>query len=303
MERVIIAVDAGGSKTQIALINEFKEKLFSITLGSGSPAVVGVNAIKTIKKGVKKVYEEIKKPYKLSGIGMGISGLGVITNLEEIRYDFETIYNVPVIIETDASIALYSIITDVYNKGILVLSGTGSAVLGINEKETVLVGGYGHLLTEVGSAYMTVNDLIKQSIKRFEKEQIVSPLTKKFFKLIKIDSVHGFRSFVYQQTKREIASFASFIVEEANAGEEEAISILKKAGKDLTNDVINAYKALNLSGEVVIGFRGGFINNAKIVQDELLKSLKKANLKYKYVKGDLDPIYGVFYILKKKNII
>ncbi len=303
MEKVIIAVDAGGSKTQVALINKFKEIIFSVTLGSGSPAVIGDEAIEVIKKGVKKAYQAIKAPYKLACIGMGISGLGVITNLEEISLDFERKYNVPTIIENDASIALYSILTDKFDKGILVLSGTGSAIFAMNENQTVLVGGYGHMLTEVGSAYTTVRDLINLSIKRFEVEQVVSPLTQKFFDLIGISSVHGFRSFVYNRTKKEIASYASFVVEEANNGDQEATNILKKAGRDLAHDVIQAYKALNLADKVVIGFRGGFINNAIIVQEELLKSLEKANIKFNYIKSDVDPIYGVFYKMKNMNFI
>lgn len=303
MNKVIITVDAGGSKTQVALINEFKEIVYSITLGSGSPAVVGEDALKTIEKGIKLVYKKIKSPYKLSGIGMGISGLSVITNVDKISLEFERKYNVPIVIENDASIALYSVIGDSYDKGILVLSGTGSAVFGVNKNETILVGGYGHLLTEVGSAYMVVRDFINQSIKRFESEQINSPLTQKFFDLIDITSVHGFRSFVYNNTKREIASYAKFIVEEANNKDVEAITLLKKAGRDLATDVINAYKALNLKDEVVVGFRGGFINNAKIVQDELLSSLKEDGLKFKYVIGDLDPIYGVYYKMKKLKLI
>lgn len=303
MEKVIIAVDAGGSKTQVALINKFKEIIFSITVDSGSPAVVGNKALENIKRGVEKAYNAIKPPYQLSSIGMGISGLGVITNLEEIRLEFAKKYKVPIIIENDASIALYSVITDLYDKGILVLSGTGSAVLAIDQNQTVLIGGYGHMLTEVGSAFTTVRDLIKQSIRHFEAEQIISPLTQKFFNLIGITSVHDFRSFVYNRTKKEIASYASFIVEEAKNGDQEAIDLLKNAGRDLAYDAIQAYKTLNLKDEVVIGFRGGFINNAKIVQDELLKSLEEANLKFKYIIGDIDPIYGVFHKLKRVNLI
>ncbi len=303
MEKVVIAVDAGGSKTKVSVVDRSKNILYSVILGSGSPAVVGDHALANIRSGVKQAFESIKSPYTLACIGMGISGLGVITNLEEIRLDFERIYSVPTLIESDASIALYSIVTDLYDKGILVLSGTGSAIFGINQNETVLVGGYGHMLTEVGSAFTTVQELMIQSIRRFESDQIISSLTLKFFNLIGISSVHGFRSFVYNRTKREIASFASFINEEANNGDLEAIELLKKAGRDLAEDVIKTYKILHLDEETVIGFRGGFIMNSPITQDELIKVLKAKNIKFTYVVGDTDPIYGVYYKLKRMNLL
>ena len=43
-------------------------------------------------------------------------------------------------------------VEDKYNEGILVISGTGSAVVGIKDDKTLLYGGYGVLLTESGSA-------------------------------------------------------------------------------------------------------------------------------------------------------
>lgn len=303
MERVIIAVDAGGSKTKVCVVDRAKNILFTVVMGSGSPAVVGDHALANIRSGVKQAYNFIKPPYALCGLGMGISGLGVITNLEEIRLDFERTYLVPTLIESDASVALYSIVTDLYDKGILVLSGTGSAIFGINQSETVLVGGFGHMLTEVGSAFTIVRELMMQSIKRYETDQSVSNLTQKFFNLIGINSVHGFRSFVYNRTKREIASYASFIGEEAANNDLEAIELLKNAGRDLAEDVIKVYNVLHLDAEAVIGFRGGFIVNSPLTQNELIKVLEEKKLKLTYVKGDPDPIYGVYYKMKRMNLL
>ncbi|MFA6890031.1 MAG: BadF/BadG/BcrA/BcrD ATPase family protein, partial [Bacilli bacterium] len=236
-------------------------------------------------------------------ISMGISGLGVITNIEEIRQGYEHTYHVPTIIDSDANIALYSIVTDLYDQGILVLSGTGSAVFGIHYNETILVGGFGHMLTEVGSAFTTVRDLMCQSIHQYESDQTLSPLTQAFFKTVEVHSIYELRSFVYSRTKREIAAYAYVVSKMAESGNLEAIDLLKKAGRDLAIDVKKAYKSLRLTEDAVIGFRGGFILNALITQEELLLALAEDGLKLKVVDGDLDPILGVYYKVKRMNLL
>lgn len=303
MEKVIIAVDAGGSKTKVCIIDALKNILFTTIEGSGSPAVVGDQALENIRLGVDKAYQFAHLQYEIVCISMGLSGLGVITNLEEIRLDYEATYHIPTYIDNDASIALYSIVTDLYNQGILVLSGTGSAVFGLHNNETQLIGGFGHMLTEVGSAFTTVRDLMCQSIHQYETNQTLSPLTLQFFQVIGASSIYDLRSFVYHRTKREIAAFADVVSKAALKNDQEAIQLLKKAGRDLAVDVKKAVQNLKLDEEAVIGFRGGFIMNSRITQEELLLALKEDNISLKFVEGDFDPIFGAYYKVKRMNLL
>ncbi len=303
MEKVIIAVDAGGSKTKVCVIDALKNILFTTIEGSGSPAVVGDQALENIRCGVDKAYQFAHLQYEIVCISMGLSGLGVITNLEEVRLDYEATYHIPTYIDNDASIALYSIVTDLYNQGILVLSGTGSAVFGLHNNETLLIGGFGHMLTEVGSAFTTIRDLMCQSIHQYETNQTLSPLTLEFFQVIGASSIYDLRSFVYHRTKREIAAFADVVSKAALEGDQEAIQLLKKAGRDLAVDVKKAVLNLKLDEEAVIGFRGGFIINSHITQEELLLALKEDDINLRVVDGDLDPIFGVYYKVKRMNLL
>ena len=111
---------------------------------------------------------------------MGISALDVIKDKKayEDRYALE--FNTKVFIESDVLLALFSNFTDLYDEGVLVLSGTGSAVLGIKNTKTRLIGGWGHLLTECGSSYSVVRDFICKLIRQYESEGIISDLGKRF---------------------------------------------------------------------------------------------------------------------------
>lgn len=303
MEEVIIAVDAGGTKTKFCVMNHKLEIIHTHLEGCGSPAVLGVDAINNIHRGLLASMKFINNKYKVVAISMGISGLGVIKDKTEHISKFEKEFNVPVIMENDAVLALHSIVTDTYDEGILVLSGTGSAVLGIKNLETRLIGGWGHLLTEAGSSYSVVRDLICDLIHSYEDKNEITSLGTEFMKRIEIEFVEQFKVFFYQNTKKEIASFSRFISEMAEKGNKEAINLLIKAGEDLAVDVKNAYNALNLSSNAVIGFRGGFIRNLDIVKNSLVSKLTEFGLSLEIVEGYIDPIFGAYFMAKRYGVI
>lgn len=303
MEEVIIAVDAGGTKTKFCVMNHNLDIIHTHMEGCGSPAVLGLDAINNIHRGLVATMKVAKEKYKVVAISMGISGLGVIKDKFEHINAFEKEFKVPVVMENDAVLALHSIVTDQYEEGVLVLSGTGSAILGIKNLETRLIGGWGHLLTEAGSSYSVVRDLICNLIHDYENKNVISPLGTAFMKKINIEFVDEFKVFFYQNTKKDIASYSRFISEMASEGNKEAINLLIKSGEDLAVDVKNAYNALNLSSNAVLGFRGGFIRSLDLVKDSLINKLKEFGYNPVIVEGYIDPIYGAYYMAKRYGVI
>ncbi|HHU55199.1 MAG TPA: hypothetical protein GXZ48_00715 [Acholeplasmataceae bacterium] len=301
MNKVIISVDAGGSSTRTAIIDYEKNILDVFKTGSGSPAVLNDEhlAFANIDEGLEKAYKKVKPEL----IVMGVSGIESVADREKYVDYFQNKYNAKVLIENDAVIAVYSIVTDKYNEGILVLSGTGSAVMGIKDTKTRLIGGWGHILTEVGSAFTTVRDFFKSLILNYELGKELTDLGKEFFKRYNLNRMEDIKLCVYPKTKKDIAKYASFITEFADKGNPDAIALLKQGARDLARDVKNAYKALNLSSDAVIGFRGGFVANAPILREELILILSENGYNPRVVKGDENPLYGGYYLAKRKGLI
>lgn len=304
MEKVIIAVDAGGTKTKICIIDFDKNILFTYLEGCGSPAVLGLAALDNIHQGLVVVNDYAKGKYEIATIIIGISALDVIKDKKQYEDKYSLEFNARVIIESDALIALYSNFTDLYDEGVLVLSGTGSAVLGIKDTQTRLIGGWGHLLTECGSSYSVVRDFICSMIRHYEYEGVISILGQRFMKHLNFNKITDFKKLVYQNTKNDIAKYARFFNEQAEIEHnEEAIAVLKKAGKELAADVINTFKALNLSSNAVLGFRGGFICNVKIAQSAVIDMLKEFGINCEIVSGESDPIFGAYYLVKRMGLL
>lgn len=303
MEKIIIAVDAGGTKTKVAAINDKKEIVYEVIGGPGSPAVLKEKAISNIFGLVFDVYYNVKHKYEVSLVQMGISGLGVIDDVKTLEDELKEQLNVDVSMESDAVLGLFSIIEDKYNEGILVLSGTGSAQAGFKDGKSIVLGGYGHLLTESGSSYSAVRMLIVNTINRYEECLEISPLSKEFMDLVKLKKVTDFKVFMYANQKNEIAKYSRFINQKALEGNEEAIDILKKCGVAHGLQIVRIYKHLNLTNRAVIGLRGSFIQKAAFVKEELMKTLNEHGYDPLVVSGDEDPIYGAYYMAKRKGKI
>lgn len=299
MEKVIVGVDAGGSKTTVGVINEKVDLLFAVEVASGSPAVFKEAAFSNIDEGLQQVFKWMNGAYQVIAIVMGISGLGVVKDKRIYEKRFFDAYLTPTYIENDAALALYSIVKDQYEEGIVVLSGTGSSVMGIKGNKTRLTEGWGHLLAEAGSAYAIVRDFMRYAIGIYETTDTITPLTQKFMTYMEMDKIEEFKVFMYHNSKKEVAKHAVFFYEYALSGDKEAIELFKKAGKDLAIAVINAHHSLQLSKNVVLGFRGGMITRSQIAQNSLLEALNQAHITYRLVPSDIEPIFGAYYMMKR----
>lgn len=303
MNKVIIAVDAGGTKTKVVALNENKEIVYETIGGPGSPASVKEEALKNITELVLEVYNNVKDEYIVSFVQMGLSGFGVLKDVPRFENEISNLVNCEVSVRSDADLGLYSIIEDKYEEGILVISGTGSVVAGINHGKILMVGGYGVLLTETGSSYASVKMLVTNIIHRYEETLTFSKLGSEFMELLGAKDLGYFRIFMYRNTKAEIADYSKFISKKALEGDEEAIDILKQSGMALADSVRKIYKNLNISNDAILGFRGSFINKAPYVKEELLKTLEQFGINLKVYEGSDDPIYGAYYMAKRKGKI
>lgn len=301
-EEAIIAVDAGGTKTKTCLIDNNKKIVYTTLKGSGSPAV-DPNALDTIYDSVKEVYELYCDKYNIKAIVMGVSGLFTLDNKDEFRDKVATSFNVFTMLETDAVLGLYSILQDEHESCVLILAGTGTAILGINHGEVFLASGWGQLLTERGSAYACVKDYVCEMIDNFEINGVISPFGKKLMNHFGYSDLQEFKKLFYRHSKQEVASSSQFFYEEAEKGDLEAQRWLYYNGELLANDAIAAIRHLKMNNNVVIGFRGGFASNVHYVQEGVLDKLTKCGYTINVVEGDKDPIYGAYYLAKRKGVI
>jgi N-acetylglucosamine kinase-like BadF-type ATPase len=195
---------------------------------------------------------------------------------------------------------LHSIKRDHDDCVVLVLGGTGSAILIGDDNGHDRIGGYGHLLGDEGSAYHLAITALKQIIRQFEQGDSPSPLARAILQEIGAKDHLGIKDFVYANTKQTIAELARFLATYALQGDPEAVALFRQEGELLADQTMLALKRVTTCQRVNIGFRGSFLLQAPFVQDVLIQRLNEQHVPYVIDKHPVDPVVGAYHLGLRK---
>lgn len=306
MINYLIGIDGGGTKTEIVAITYDGTIFEKIITGPGSAAVVSENEVwNYIENGIQEIVQKIdKEKYHLTTIQMGLSAYSILEEKETIIKKLKKHYDVNVYIDSDTVIALHSILKNEYKQGVVVVAGTGVAVYGENQTSSALIGGYGHIIRELGSSYAAVHHFALKIIDNIEDGIKLSPLEEKFLNLLKENKIKDLKHLFYFHSKTTIASFVTFLKNESLKGDLEAKGILKQEGIYLGIQTIKAIKKLNLTTDFVIGLRGGFVQkSSEDIKLGFNEVMKQNNITALVIDDDTDPVMGCYYLLKNQKRI
>ena len=251
--------------------------------------------------------------YEVADLGFGKCRFAVATLKEKDLYEgyrtltiaskyvnvaknyFEQKYLSTCIITSDTMTALYSVLENSKDAGMVVIAGTGVAIFGKNHSETMLIGGWGHLLREKGSAYAIVHDFCVKMIEKYEAGIRLNKLEYAFLNNYKMSNIREFNHLFYQNSKDEIAKLSIFFKQQAKLGNKQAMKLLKNQGFELAKQTINLMKKLNLKNNTIIGLTGGFIDNdGEYIIEGFKEYMDKVKIDLKYKINDGEQLFGVY---------
>lgn len=265
MSNYIIGIDGGGTKTLGVLFSEKGMELLRAEFGFSNFSIDEKRATENIMKTIEALTKNRQENDQFL-VMMGISGATKIKDKESLIHNIEKTCRVQADLVTDAMIALYSIDRNPDDHVIMAIGGTGSAVMMLEDDETTLLGGYGYLFGDEGSAYHLVIEAVKHIARSFDEGQSLSAMQQTLADHMGIKTRDDLVSFVYSQTKTELARFAKVISECALSSDEEAYTLLKDEAMGLAAQVMIASRRFRSTRPIRIGLRGGFIQNAPFVK-------------------------------------
>ena len=297
--KYIIGVDGGGTKTKGARfdLNGHIEK--EVIFGPSNISVDQDQALKLIDQVIEALTQSIDIKH-IAQIILGIAGAGKITDHNDYLKPLTAKYNVPILLTTDAHIALYAIDKLPQEAAMLILSGTGSTIMVRGAETTHMIGGYGHILGDQGSAYHLVIQAVKTMIKHHEEDSEPTPFEHNFREHLKLKDIQDIKAFIYSKTKTEIAHIAKFISTCALAGDTDAQALLIEEGHVLAKQAINAYRKLKQPLPLHIAYKGGFIEEAPLVKDACSQKITESISNYRITTEVKDPIIGAFQMAKSQ---
>jgi len=295
----IIALDGGATKTDLAIADINGNVL---SLGKGGPSNITIVGVEGLKRSISEAYKNALSKIRarlpraeilvacLAGVGGPKRRKLALEVLLELNKELEMAKRV--ILEPDVIAALMSVTLG--KEGVVVISGTGSIVFGVNEQGIkVRVGGWGYLIDDEGSAFYIGREAIRIALK-FEEGRIKDKrFVEEILRYLNVDTVEEIVDLIAlgHIGVREIASLAPVVVELAEEGNGQAKKIITKAVSELVEMVELVIRRLKLKSPT-IGVSGSVLLKSKYVYEIFKNETKKKLPDSNIVRPTHPPLVG-----------
>jgi len=276
-EGLLLGIDGGGSKTH-AVITDFALNVRGEGHGGPSnPARVGADeAVASIAEAVAEASTQAGVPItKISAACAALAGVGDPAHYEAMKDALRRRLGIAsVVLITDARAALEGALDG--EPGVVVIAGTGSIAMGINETgELARSGGWGPTLGDEGSGYDIALEALKAVASSFDGRLPETLLTALICARLGIDTAADLPSAIYngEFEHADIASLAELVCEAAREGDQIANSILEEAGRNLGQLAASVVMKLRLGAR---SFRVACVGSVFNSGDVVIKPVRDA---------------------------
>lgn len=274
--QLYLGVDGGGTKTNIALMNEAKEVVAEGEGGPSNPLRVGVEtAVANITMAIDAACDtgDVSRD-DIVAATIGLAGVRRQDIRERVRESFIARYRIrKTTVVTDADIALYG--TTLGKAGLVVIAGTGSICLGINDEgERAIAGGWGPVAGDEGGGRGIAGEALHRVAKASDGRGEPTRLSERAAEYFRASNVENLIGAIYapQMDNSRIAGFARLVVETAQDGDKIAMEILNDAGRELGTAAVAVIKKLHLENRAVsIGCVGSVFKAGPLLTDPMKK--------------------------------
>lgn len=277
--QLFLGVDGGGTKTNVALMNESGEVVSEASGGPSNPLRVGVEtAVANITKALNEACDAAGfSRGDVVAATLGLAGVRRKDIRERVRESFVARSGIrKTHVTTDAEIALYG--TTFGKAGIVVIAGTGSVCLGINDKgERAVAGGWGPLAGDEGGGVGIAQTALHAVAKASDGRGIATTLSRRASEYFRASGPENLIVAIYspQVDNSRIAGFAKFVVEAAQDGDAVATDILEEAGSELGLAACAVIEKLGLKRQKVpIGCVGSVFKAGEILTRPMIDTIQ-----------------------------
>lgn len=276
----LLAVDGGGTKTEFCISDEKGNLIGSVMTGAGSFKSVGEQeSLKQLKKGMELLRE--KYQVTLENISFSVFGMSGCDSMKDYNIINQQIQKLgfkdnQFYLCNDGVLAFFA---QASAPGIVVIAGTGSIVIGIDENGKIKrSGGWGYNISDIGSGYWMGCQVLEKTLLYcdgcYEYDDVFGQIRKHFHS-------DNFEELPFKITairdRSQITSLSRCVIEQAASGQGVSFEILKRGAEHLATLVYSVYRKMNGPKVLRLVFSGGVMANE--IYQQLLKEAVKVLVK------------------------
>lgn len=273
--RYVLGFDGGGTKTECVLMDETGAILARSRSGASNAVNVGpdASAAALAEAGLQSLDSAGKGPGEVASIVAGISGAGEPKARSAIQWALQpTFPNAAIIVTSDLVLTLGA---TGEIPSVVVIAGTGSAVLGRTEPLNVArAGGFGPIIGDPGSA----NDIGRKATalcfqKFLNKEKFL--LTEEIRRTFSCNW-DQFVDLVRDQPTITFPRLFPIVAKAAESGDPSARALLICAAKDLQEQVKEVLQQLDLqNASFFLAKTGGVFDGSSLLNTEFDRMVRE----------------------------
>jgi len=298
-----LAIDAGGTKTECAVADQ------SNILGRASGPSIKITRIARSEAyaSLKYVIGEALSQAQIGAQQIqrscaGVSGASIPEVRDWAAESLEKHVSGEVIVTTDSLIALEAAFYG--DSGVLVISGTGSSVLGRNQMGlTARAGGWGPLISDEGSAHWIGRAAVAAAMRESDGGS-ASTLLAAILRHWNLKSSSELVALCNTLPPPRFAELLPRVMECAAAGDRQCLELLAAAGgelADLVGIVVHRLWGKEGFARVSVACAGGVLRHAADVHRALEQRLKQKIPQVAVRPGTVDPVLGALWIARQGN--
>jgi N-acetylglucosamine kinase-like BadF-type ATPase len=262
-----LGIDGGGTKTE-CVIGDERQVLGSSVGSTIKIKKVGENAAgQALEAAIGEACRSAKvTPRDIRRTCIGIAGSSIPEVMDWTYSVLRQLVAGEVQVVNDALIAHRAAFGE--GPGVLVIAGTGSNVLGINDRgESGRAGGWGPMISDEGSGFWIGRCAIAHAMRAYDGNQKAS-LLDAVMKAWDLKTIEGLVSMANSNPPPDFSSLLPAVLQCASAGEKLAGEIVASAAKELAQLArVVVGKLWRESSQVAVAVTGGvFVHSSEIRQ-------------------------------------
>lgn len=276
-EKVFIGVDGGGTYTAAIAITD-KGRVLGRTVGEQTNFYT--SNMDTAKANLKKTIDILMDEYGIIDyecISIGMSSLDYEPTKDFVDSFVSGIFP-PEKSEMHSDVYMALMGMTLGKPGIMVVSGTGSIAIAIDQADKVhVLGGWGYLLQDEGSGYNIAIQGIDAALKSFEGLGEATILEKKVLDFFGTDTHRKLIDIFYNPpiSISKIASFGKEVIDVAKQGDIVAVSIVDRVIKTLVHYACNLINKVG-SEDCMIGMYGSVLQKNPYISNSFIQQIHGA---------------------------
>ena len=296
----IIGIDGGGTKTVGMLTTDKGEEVAKTQTGPSNYHVVGIEQTKSVLvEIIRKLTENVDKT-ELDSIRfcLGMAGLGREDDRKIIGQLCDEIgIGKKRILTHDAHIALVG--GTGQQQGVIVISGTGSIVYGIDQfGQEARAGGWGYLLGDEGSGY-EIGIMGLQAVARSaDKREPPTELTGMMLNKLALKKPSDIIQWIHSASRDEIAELSKVVFKAVEIGDKIAETIIDSAAEELILAIETVVRMLNFTDTFDVLLSGGNLIHQPILADKLSQWIERNIMGATATLPKHEPVYGAVLLAR-----